>query len=184
MYISIQGNEIILRSKKHNKEVLPRLSSAHNFMNNSLPLYHFLCDLELQNQKPVFAFNWGVLGTHYDFFPRVIYDDVILSKAKWIIRNEEINHFYKMDQNILVEEFLKFKTNRKIPQYVNWVDFDNTLLLNLETQIGIILFLKSVKNQEKIILEEFLFAEKSIVQDTMNNDFCHQIILSYYKERS
>jgi len=184
LYISIQGNEIVLRSKKHNKEVLPRLSSAHNFMSNSLPIYHFLCDLELQNQKPVFAFNWGVLETHYDFFPRVVYDDVILSKAKWIIKNEEIIHFYKMDQNILAEEFLKFKTNRKIPQYVNWVDFDNTLLLNLETQIGIALFLKSVKSQEKIILEEFLFAEKSIVQDTMNNDFCHQIILSYYKEKS
>lgn len=184
LYISIQGNEIILRSKKHNKEVLPRLSSAHNFMSNSLPLYHFLCDLELQNQKPIFAFNWGVLETHYDFFPRVIYDDVILSKAKWIIRNEEIIHFYKMNTNILEEEFPKFKRNRKIPQYVNWVNFDNTLLLNLETQIGINLFLKSVKNQEKIILEEFLFVEKSIVQDTMNNDFCNQIILSYYKERS
>jgi hypothetical protein len=89
-----------------------------------------------------------------------------------------------MNTNILEEEFPKFKRNRKIPQYVNWVNFDNTLLLNLETQIGINLFLKSVKNQEKIILEEFLFAEKSIVQDTMNNDFCNQIILSYYKERS
>jgi hypothetical protein len=81
-------------------------------MSNSLPLYHFLCDLELQNQKPIFAFNWGVLETHYDFFPRVIYDDVILSKAKWIIRNEEIIHFYKMNTNILEEEFPKFKRNR------------------------------------------------------------------------
>lgn len=184
LYISIQGNEIVLRSKKHNKEVMPCMSSAHNFTKNSLPIYHFLCDLELQNQKPIFTFNWGVLETHYNFFPRVIYDDVILSKAKWIIKNEEIIHFYKMNTNILEEEFPKFKRNRKIPQYVNWVNFDNTLLLNLETQIGITLFLKSVKNQEKIILEEFLFVEKSIIQDTMNNDFCNQIILSYYKERS
>jgi hypothetical protein len=183
LFISVQGNEIILRSEKHSKEVMPCMSSAHNFTKNSLPIYHFLCDLELQNQKPIFTFNWGVLETHYNFFPRVIYDDVILSKAKWIIKNEEIIHFYKMNTNILTEEFPKFKRNRKIPQYVNWVNFDNTLLLNLETKIGINLFLKSVKNQEKIILEEFLFIEKSIIQNTMNNDFCNQIILSYYKER-
>lgn len=82
LMISIRNNKIILRSKKHNKEVIPCLSNAHNYSNKSLPIYHFLCDLQSQDIKPIYSFSWGILETHYDFFPRVDYNGVLLSKSK------------------------------------------------------------------------------------------------------
>lgn len=179
LYISVNQDEIILRSKKHNKQIRPRLSNAHNFAVNSLPIYHFLCDLELQNTKPVYSFNWGVLESHYVFFPRVTYNDIILSKAKWKIKKEEI----LFDENKTEEEFLNWRLSRNIPRFVNWVNFDNTLLFDFESPICIPLFLKSVKQKEEFFLEEFLFTEKSIVKNTAGDYFSNQIILSYYKER-
>ena len=182
LYVSVQNNKIILRSKKHNKIVMPCLSNAHSFYRNSLPIYHFLCDLQSQGLKTVPSFSWGILESHYNYFPRVQYKDVILSKAKWIITQKELESFSKLEDTKLVTEFSDWKTNRNIPRFVNWVQFDNTLLLDFDKEICISLFLKSVQNHSKIILEEFLFAEESVVSNSKKEHFTNQFILSFYKE--
>ncbi|MDX6191268.1 lantibiotic dehydratase family protein [Flavobacterium sp. Fl-318] len=183
LYIAVKSQKIVLRSRKHNKEVLPYLSNAHNFSKNSLPLYHFLGDLGLQHKKPAYSFSWGVLETDYDFFPRVIYNDIILSKAKWRVRKEEIVSFYQTDQKLLTEAFFNWRSGRNIPRFANWVHSDNTLLFDFESPIGIALFLNAVKQKEDFFLEEFLFTEKSVVKNNTGDSFSNQIILSYFKEK-
>ncbi|KUJ60378.1 hypothetical protein AR687_18215 [Flavobacteriaceae bacterium CRH] len=184
LYISVKSNRIILRSKKHNKEIVPCLSNAHNFSSSSsLPIYNFLCHLQLEDIKPVYSFNWGILESHYDFFPRVIYREIILSKAKWKVRKKELILFYKINKNDLSKEFLKWRLERSIPRFTNWVYSDNTLLFDFESPICIELFLKSIKHKEEFFIEEFLFTEKSVVQNTAKDHFSNQIILSYYKEK-
>lgn len=184
LMISIKNNTIILRSKKHNKEIIPCLSNAHNYSNKSLPIYHFLADLQSQNVKPIYSFSWGVLETHYNYFPRVIYKDIILCKAKWIVTNKEIESFYKQNSSPLLEFFTIWRTKHNIPRYANWVHFDNTLLIDFEKEIGIQLFLKSTQNHSIINLEEFLFTEESAVKDKDGENFANQIILSFYKEQT
>lgn len=183
LMISIRNNKIILRSKKHDKEVIPCLSNAHNYSAKSLPVYHFLCDLQSQNIKPIYSFSWGILETHYDFFPSVNFNGVLLSKSKWMVHKSEIMSFYKMDGSQLFEAFSIWRKQRSIPRLVNWAYFDNTLLLDFEKEIGIQLFLKSVTNHAKITLEEFLFTEKSVVKNTNGENFTNQFILSFYKEQ-
>lgn len=48
--ISVKGDEIILRSKKLNKRIIPRLSNAHNFYKSESTAYKFLCAVQSQNQ--------------------------------------------------------------------------------------------------------------------------------------
>ena len=93
MYLSIKNGKLILRSKKHNKEVIPHLTNAHNYSNNSLPIYHFLCDYSNQNIRTSLFFDWGGLSKIYDFLPRVEYENIILSKAQWKINSEQIKIF-------------------------------------------------------------------------------------------
>ncbi|HEU4788848.1 MAG TPA: lantibiotic dehydratase family protein, partial [Flavobacterium sp.] len=184
LMISIKNNIIILRSKKHKKEVIPCLSNAHNYSNKSLPIYHFLAELQSQNLKPIYNFSWGILETHHNYFPRVIYKDIILSKAKWSVTKEEIDFFYPQNNPSLFEIFTVWRNKRNIPRFTNWVHFDNTLLIDFETEIGIQLFLKSVRNHTNINLEEFLFTEESVVKDKTGKNFANQIILSFYKEQA
>jgi hypothetical protein len=183
LMVSVKNEKIILRSKAHNKEVIPCLSNAHNYSNKSLPIYHFLCDLQSQDLKPVFSFSWGVLESHYDYFPRVDYKEVILSKAKWIVSKDEIAILSKQTEHNLFESFSTWRKERRINRFVNWVNFDNTLLFDFEKEVCMRLFLKSVQNYSKIILEEFLFSEESVVKDINGDKFTNQFILSFYKEQ-
>jgi hypothetical protein len=184
LMVSIKNNAIVLRSKKHNKEIIPCLSNAHNYSSKSLPIYHFLADLQSQNVKPIYSFSWGVLETHYNYFPRVVYKDIILCKSKWSVTKKEVESFYTQNSSSLLETFTIWRSTRNIPRFVNWVHFDNTLLIDFEKEIGIQLFLKSIKNQSKINLEEFLFTEESVVKNKNGENFANQIILSFYKEQA
>lgn len=175
--LSFINDSIILKSKKLQKEIIPCLSSAHNYTNNALPIYQFLCDLQAQNTNAVPSFDWGTLNNHYDYFPRVVYKEVILAKAKWQIYENELDTI----QNC--SDFLHWKTRKKIPKLISIVKGDNTLLLDLEQEIGFKLLKKEVKNKTKILLEEFLDSEITVVKDHLNFNFMNQIIVSFYNNK-
>jgi len=177
LYISIKNNQVILRSKKHNKEIIPYLTNAHNYSSNSLPIYHFLCDLNMQNTRSSLSFNWGGLAHIYNFLPRVTYENIILSKSQWKVNPEEINHFVSLLNNenkyLLIKEIEDWRKKRQIPKWIQWVESDNTLLVNLENEDLLVMFLSSVKNEKEIIIEEFLYNE--------HHNFTHQFIFPIYK---
>lgn len=178
LYLSVKNEKLVLRSKSKNKEVIPSLTNAHNYSSNSLPVYHFLCDLGNQNIKPVLYFDWGDLGSIYHFLPRIEYANMILSRARWKIDANEIRSFLLLlkDSNkentiIQVENWRK---KRQIPQWIQWTKLDNTLVINLKNWDLVNLFFLSVKNENKVVAEEFLYNEEE--------NFASQFIFPLYKD--
>ncbi|AYN00924.1 lantibiotic dehydratase family protein [Chryseobacterium sp. 3008163] len=177
LYISLNNNRIILRSKKLNKEVKPYLTNAHNYHHNALPIYHFLCDLQSQNTRTGLYFNWGGLSQIYKFLPRIEYKNIILSKAQWNITDKEIASLESLLEN--KNEFLSrmeiWRSKRQIPQWIQWVKSDNTLPMNLENYDMAKLFIQTIKSEKSITIEEFLYNE--------NDDFKREFIFPMYKEK-
>lgn len=178
LYLSIKNGKLFLRSKKHNKEVIPHLTNAHNYSNNSLPIYHFLCDYSNQKIRTSLFFDWGGLSKIYDFLPRVEYENIILSKAQWKINSEQIKIFnsFILSENIedLFQKIEEWRKLKQIPQWIQWVQGDNTLAVNLQNFDLVQMFFSSVKNEKEIIIEEFLHNNKS--------DYVHQFVFSLYKD--
>lgn len=50
LMVSVKGRKVVLRSRRLQKEIIPRLTSAYNYKGNTTPLYRFLCDLQSQNR--------------------------------------------------------------------------------------------------------------------------------------
>ncbi|QBA22315.1 lantibiotic dehydratase [Chryseobacterium indologenes] len=178
LYLSIKNSQLFLRSKKHNKEIIPHLTNAHNYLNNSLPVYHFLCDYNNQNVKPYLSFSWGGLSQIYDFLPRIEYQNIILSKAQWKIDPEQIHYFDSIlqsgNRDLLFQNIEEWRKLKQIPQWIQWVKGDNTLAVNLKNYDLIQMFLSSVKNEKLIFIEEFLYNDQS--------DYIHQFVFSLYKD--
>jgi thiopeptide-type bacteriocin biosynthesis protein len=179
--ISIRNNEIILRSLKHNKRVMPRLTTAHNFKNMALPLYRFLGDLQYQNLSYTGFWEWGILSA-LPQLPRVAYKNLIIEKAKWRIENKEIKDLPKNREEYL-SYFRKLTNKLKIPQRVSYVEGDNKLYINFEHVAGIDLFLYYIKRYGAITVEEFLFNEDNcIVKDINGAPFTNEFIIPLYRK--
>jgi len=182
LMISVQGKRIVLRSKKYNKEVIPRLSNAHNYKLNSLPVYQFLCEMQYQNLRGRIEFNWGELAHYHPFLPRVTYENCILSKAIWRVHLKDIDPLIKSikQHDELMQSVKKWQTLWQIPQLVQLVEHDNKLLVNLNNITSVQMLLNTIKKRERFVLEEFLFAEKGIAKEG-NKYYSNELVLSFYK---
>ena len=173
LVLFMKNDRLVLWSKKHDKEVIPRLNNAHNYSYNALPIYHFLCDMQFENCKSGIGFNWDNLEIFFDYFPRVTIGNCIVSKAKWVFNKEKHPEFFKVltkkeiiyDKNIFsfATHILSFEDNELLPQYVSLADGDNALIINLENSTCIEMLVETVKNRSQFVLEEFLFPSSKVV---------------------
>jgi lantibiotic biosynthesis protein len=175
LYVSIKSNKIVLRSKKLNKEIIPRLGNAHNYSANALPIYHFLCDIQDQNTSGI-SFDWGSLSYDFDFLPRVTYKEVVLSRAKWNISKEQIEQLHSNKNSNALEVVRQFVKQRNIPSIVNFTQGDNEVVINFENDLSCEVFLSLIKNQRYVQLSEYLFQEESITENYSN-----EIVLTAHK---
>lgn len=182
LMVSVQRNRVVLRSKRLNKEVLPRLSNAHNYSYNALPIYHFLADLQTQGLRSGLGFNWGALANEYEFLPRVIYRNLIFSPATWNIKNEDVKELLEIkDDDQLVRETRKWRETRKMPAYVLQADSDNKLFINLENALCIKTLFSIVKKRGGFQLVEFLFNPENAVVKSKEGVYTNEFIFSFHK---
>jgi hypothetical protein len=180
--VSVRQNRIVLRSKRLNKEVVPRLTTAHNYFYNALPVYHFLADLQTQNLRGGIGFNWGALANEYEFLPRVVYKNVIFSPATWNIEKDDIKDFLKIKENgQLVESLRKWRKEKNMPPYVLLADSDNKLFINLNNSLCIRTLFSIIKKRPRFQLVEFLFNPDNAVVKSKEGVFTNEFIFSFFK---
>jgi len=175
LLVSVKNNLIFLRSKKLNKIVVPRLSTAHNYSIKALPVYQFLADMQLQNLQSGINFNWGPLEKQYKFLPRVTYKNVILHAAKWNFTKKDISALSGKSGADLMKAVVSFKAKWRLPKLVVIAEGDNELLIDLDNLLLVELWLDTIKNKEVFVIKEFL-GWNSPVKNAKGDTFCNQFI--------
>ncbi len=85
----------MLRSARLGREVIPRLTTAHNFSRGSLGVYRFLCTLQSPGRASAgVSWSWGPLDGA-PFLPRVTIGRVVLARASWWMLQDEIKPLAK-----------------------------------------------------------------------------------------
>ena len=175
--VSVKYNKLVLRSKKLNKEIIPRLTNAHNFKGNPLPIYEFLCDLQSQENKSSVGFYWNSIFLSLPFLPRVEYKNLILSKARWLITVSDFKKVFEADD--ILSSIDKWRQELGVPELVDFVERDNRLIVNFNNTDSVLMLLNTVKKKGSFVLEEFLF--KDIAKEKGDGFYCNQYVVSFHK---
>ncbi|MBV7533801.1 lantibiotic dehydratase [Chitinophaga sp. sic0106] len=173
IYVNVVNDNIILFSKSLNKEIVPRLTSAHNFT-NSLSVYKFLCAMQSQQESLNIAWDWNILRD-LPYLPRVRYKEVILRRAQWRLLSKDFLQDDGGDQQQL-SHLLK-KNN--IPEKVILAESDNELFLDLTCVLAQELLISYLKKGNVTLYEPFLEEEHLFIRSE-SGAFCNEIIVPLY----
>lgn len=182
LMVSVKNDKVVLRSKRLNKEVLPRMANAHNYSAMGLPIYHFLCDLQHQGIKTYIGWNWSFLGGE-KFLPRITYKNIILSPAYWNVKSSDLKAIQKAKPEQRLTMFADLIKEYNLPQKVFLSEGDNELLLDLTNQFCIDILLDVAKKYNTVKLTECLFNENNLlVKDENGNGYTNEIIIPFVKQ--
>ncbi len=183
LYVSVESNIVKLYSKRLNKQIIPRLSSAHNYSFGAMPVYHFLCELQTQNLRGGIGFNWSNLTNEYAFLPRIKYKNLILSLAHWTIKKDDFKDFFEIKNDTeLIEKLDIWRKELQIPRYTVMPDGDNEMFVDFENIVSIKTLFSIVKKRPSFYLNEFPFDKKSAIIKDVNGDvFCNEFVFAIHK---
>lgn len=166
------GENVKLRSLKHNKEIMPLLTNAHNYV-RGLPLYMFLCVLHLQYEN-IFSFEWPGNFKLKKHLPQVRYENIILSREKWKIEKSDVLGSY--------DKIMGWKETNGIPDLVVITEGDNKLLIDFNNKMTVNVFADYLNSRKQLTIEEFLYSGTTRPMVTRgDNWFTNEIILTTHK---
>ncbi|SHF76251.1 lantibiotic dehydratase [Pedobacter caeni] len=178
--VSVREGKVILRSVRLNKIVIPRLSTAHNYT-GGLPVYRFLCDLQQDDLYHSIYWDWDNLSDA-PFLPRVVYKNIIISKASWVIKKFAFNDLSgKIEEDI--SSLSTHLEKLKIPRYVCITEHDNELLIDTHNYLGRTLVYQQINKKGAVKLTEFLYEPENCFIKEGEKGIAHEILLPLSNKR-
>jgi hypothetical protein len=182
LLVSVRENHAILTSRQHGKRIIPRLSSAHNYARNAIPVYRFLCDLQSQGIQDNLSFSWGMLESRFTHFPRVTFENTILCPAMWRYSGDALSELQNCGDDTQAAEILaRWMREDQLPGKIILADFDNELPLNLKNRNCVQILLQLINGRDEVLFKEWLFEPGTAITRCGREAFNHEIIASFHK---
>jgi hypothetical protein len=133
LLVSVVDDRVVLRSRRLDREVVPRLTSAHNY-NRGLSLYRFLCKLQDQDAGDR-GWSWGSLDRP-PFLPRVRRGRQVLARARWQFEAGDFKPVLDARGAEAHRALRNFRASFNLPRQVMLADGDNELPVDLALDVS------------------------------------------------
>lgn len=182
--VAVRGERIVLRSHSLDREVVPRLTTAHNFGLRSLGTYRFLAALASQ-QVDLPQFTWGALGA-LPFLPRVRLGRIVLARAAWQLDETDIAPITaatkERDPAQLAAAIAALRTQRNLPRWVVLAAGDNELPIDLDNPLMAAALADELAGQTYARLVELFPAPERLVLRGPEGGFANEIVLMFTRD--
>src|SRR6266568_5100584 len=178
LLVSVHDGRIVLRSRRHGREVMPRLTTAHNYDWRSLGLYRFLCALQHQDLAAGLTWDWGPLQDS-PFLPRVVSGRLVLCRARWNVTEAELRALGQTsgaDQFAAVQEW---RAQRRLPRYVALADRDNELVIDLDNVLSVAALAHQLRGRRQAVLVEMFPDPDALCVTGPEGRFVHELVVPF-----
>ncbi len=153
--VGIVQGRVVLRSIRLGRQVIPRLTCAHNAAASSLPIYRFLAAVAGQDAPPQSAWNWGsTLPKMFDDLPRVRIAGVVVSLARWACAGNEVDGLASTDPNERFAAFQTLRQRRGLPRWVSHGYADRLVVIDLDNVLAIDALAHALRGSPRFELTE------------------------------
>lgn len=180
LMMSVRGDRIVLRSRRLGREVVPRLTSAHNVATHGLGVYRFLAALQNQDGMSV-GWTWGALADA-PRLPRVRIGHAVVARACWRIDGGEIRELTRAARVGRRDGFAAvqlLRTRRVLPRHVVVTDSDNELWIDLDHALQVDAMLATISGREHATLTEVWPAPHDAVASGDGGTYASEIVVAF-----
>lgn len=186
--VSVIDGRIVLTSARLGREVVPRLTTAHNFLARSLGTYRFLCALQSQGVQGGLTWSWGALEAA-PFLPRVTAGRLVLSRARWRLGRRQIERLTKPlskkgaggAKTVAAARALRTETG--LPRWVALVDGDNELVADLENVLSLEAALDILDGRAEATFSELFPPPDELWVEGPEGRFVHEVLVPFVGTR-
>ncbi|KFA94573.1 lanthionine biosynthesis protein [Archangium violaceum Cb vi76] len=179
LLLSVEGTRLVLRSRRLGKEVIPRLTSAHNFAMYGLGVYRFLSILQAQDGQGG-AFHWGLLQ-HSPFLPRVTYRKMVLSLARWNVDRAQLQEWSRPQGAERFEAVQRFRQAMRLPRWICLRDGDNLLPIDLDSPLSVNTLVHLVKDRSLATLEEMFPGVDELPVEGSDGRYVNSLVIPFVR---
>lgn len=192
LLVSVRGDRIVLRSRRLDREVVPRLSTAHNYNLRGVGMYRFLCALQGQDGGS-WAWSWGALSSAR-FLPRVRWGRVVLSRARWRLDDRDLAPVAEAVRaarrasapadvsaaRARVHDAVRaLGAALGLPRRVVVADSDNELLVDLDDALSANSFAWLVHRRSRADLVELYPGPEALAARGPEGRFTHELVVTF-----
>jgi thiopeptide-type bacteriocin biosynthesis protein len=176
--ISVHGGRVVLRSRRLGREIVPRLSSAHNFAARQLGVYRFLGALQEQGTAATCEWSWGPLESSR-FLPRVELGEIVLAPRRWRLDEQEISRLAESTPAARFREAARLREARRLPRTIGLRDGDNVLPVDLENTLAVDALVAELKGRAGAILVELFHEERDVVVRGPDGGYANELVVPF-----
>lgn len=180
IYISIQRNEVILRSIAHNKRLVPRIASAYNAKRSDLALFRFLVDIQNQGIHTNLQLRPANLIPDLDYYPRLQFRNIVVSPATWLLNREVYNKVEDYHERILLLQ-QHLLVHLPVAHY-KVGSGDQTLCLAINSSADTDILYSLLEKAKVLYVEEAIIPISSVVNDQSRKPYIPQLVITIYHQ--
>lgn len=182
LMVGLEGNEIVLYSRRLQRRVIPRLTNAHGFMNPQLsPVYRFLCCLQHQHGNSVPGFSWGALNALHHL-PRVRTGRLVLALARWTLTEKEVEAVGDLQGSHRFAAIQTLRHKRRLPRWVVFQEGDNHMPVDLENALSVDALVHVLKRGCQATLLEMYPAPDQMCVTGPEGTFHHELNVPFVRK--
>jgi thiopeptide-type bacteriocin biosynthesis protein len=178
LLVSVRNDRIVLRSRRLGREVVPRLTTAHDEDWRNLGMYRFLCALQRQDVVSELTWDWGPLR-EAPFLPRVVSGRLVLSRARWNLTEAELR---ALGQTGTADQFAAvqaWRAERRLPRYVALADHDHQLVIDLDNVLSVAALAHQLRGRRQAVLVEMFPDPDALCVTGPEGRFVHELIVPF-----
>ncbi len=192
LMVSIAGELVVVRSRRLDRQLIPRLTSAHNYTARSLNVYRFLCALGQQYGSGV-GWSWGALA-EAPFLPRVRHGQLVLSRVRWLLSELDLAPLAAAARGAkaattaaarrAIDEreqaaVAALRDRLRLPRWIVVTDADNELPVDLDNPLSVTSLVHLIKNRRSAVIHELFPAPDQLVARGPAGGFVHELVVPF-----
>ncbi len=179
LLVSVRGGRIVLRSRRLGREVIPRLSTAHDPRWGRLGAYRFLCAVAGEGTAAP-AWAWGPLA-RAPYLPRVRLGRVVLARQTWNLDASDLAGITAAVRGRAssLDAVSALRSSRRLPRYLALAGGDTELPIDLDNPLLAAAFADEVAGLTAVTLREMFPAPDRLVVHGPEGRFTNELVITF-----